>query len=43
MPRAGDVIMRVKVASATTAPMPMPSEMTQTSVNARSLASDRMA
>ncbi len=52
MTRAGAVIARVKVASATNAPMPMPSEMTQTSVNAailgerpcgmRQVAADRM-
>src|SRR5688572_29517517 len=43
MTRAGAVIMRVKVASATSPPMPMPSEITQTSVKPRSLTSDRAA
>ena len=37
------VIVRVKVVSATIAPMPMPSEMTQISVKPRSLASERNA
>ena len=43
MTRAGAIIMRVKVVSATIAPMPIPSEMTQISVKPRSLASDRSA
>src|SRR5688500_5711072 len=43
MTRAGAVIMRVKVASATSPPMPIPSEITQTSVKPRSLTSDRAA
>ena len=43
MTRAGAVMARVKVASATNPPIPMPSELMQTSANARSLASDRAA
>jgi hypothetical protein len=43
MPRAGAVSTRMKVDSATMAPMPIPSETTQTKAKPRSLNSERAA